>query len=205
MIGLKTYISTLSPLLGQTHEMLYERQRMLVRHGLLESVEGRGRGSGVRADEKALAAFLISFMAHDILAHVSVAEVFCEMRFMSSWTTPESQSRAGMSYAGKCPFTGAKNFRGALEAILGHEPLAKKNSGIELQRNWPGGAFLKFWRLVRDGDRVRHEGVTSEFRHKPFLKSPLPVSVMLTQTSLHSQFIEKIAKDIAQFKKDGAS
>jgi hypothetical protein len=197
MIGLKTYLSTLAPRLGQTHDMLYERQRALVRHGLLESVEGHGRGSGVRADEKALAAFLISFLAHDILAHVSVAEIFCEMRFTSAYTA-ETRHRAGMSYAGKCPFTGAKNFRGALEAVLGHEPLAEKNFGVEIHRNWPGGAFLEF--------RVKNKGiVTSQFRHKPFLKSPLPRSLMFTRTSFPPQFMHEIAKDIAQFKKDSAS
>ena len=80
MIGLKTYLSTLSPLLGQSEEILYERQRALVREGLLESVSGRGPGSGVRADEKALAVFLVSLLAHDILAHAETVWAFCGMR-----------------------------------------------------------------------------------------------------------------------------
>jgi hypothetical protein len=118
MIGLKTYLSTLSPLLGQTEEMLYERQRALVREDLLESVGGRGPGSGVRADERALSPFLISLLSHDILALSFVAELFCDMK----------------SDAGKCPFTGAKTFREGLEAVLGHEPFAEKIAGVMVHR-----------------------------------------------------------------------
>jgi hypothetical protein len=209
MIGLKTYLSQLSEPLGQSEELLYERQRALVRQGLLESVGGRGPGSGVRADEKALAAFLISFLAHDILSHASVAEFFCEMKPISpvdarrlnspvALGIPGRLERAVSGSAGKCPFTGARTFRGAVEAVLGHEPLAFKTWDIEIHRNGPGGAFLSF----RDKN---NKSMTSEFRNKPFFNSPLPVSVMHATTSLHHNFILQIAKDIVQFKKDAAT
>ena len=47
---------------------LYERQRVLVRSGLLPYVEGRGPGSGVRLTVDAVAMLLISILATDDLA-----------------------------------------------------------------------------------------------------------------------------------------
>jgi hypothetical protein len=182
MIGLKTYLSTLSPLLGQSEEMLYERQRALVREGLLESVGGRGPGSGVRADESALSAFLISLLTHDILAQSHLAEFFCDM----------------ISDAGKCPFTGATTFREGLEAVLEHEALAQKIAGVMVHRNQPGRAYLQF---VGKNNRI----ITSEFRPLVFFHKFIPVSALSTSTSFDPDFIRRVAKDIAQFKKDGAS
>jgi hypothetical protein len=182
MIGLKTYLSTLSPLLGQSEEMLYERQRALVRHDLLESVEGRGPGSGVRADEKALAAFLVSLLAHDILAHADTAWVFCGLR----------------SRAGKCPVTGQKTFVEALGAVLGNEPLAEKTTGIMLDRTPPGSARLQFV-------GKNNSFIASEFKAGAILGSIVPVSALRASTSFDPNFIRQIAKDIAQFKKDGSS
>jgi hypothetical protein len=177
MIGLKTYLSTLSPLLGQSEEMLYERQRALVRQGLLDSVGGRGPGSGVRADESALSPFLISLLAHDILAHSSVAELFCDMK----------------NDAGKCPITGAKTFREGLEAVLGHEALAERTSGVMLHRNHPGRGYLHF---VGRNNRF----ISSAFGNK---RAFIPVSALRTSTSFGSDFIRQVAKDIARFKTDG--
>jgi hypothetical protein len=178
MIGLKTYLSTLSPLLGQSEEMLYERQRALVRQGLLDSVGGRGPGSGVRADESALSPFLISLLAHDILAHSHAAELFCGMK----------------NDAGKCPITGAKTFREGLEAVLGHEGLAEKTTGVMLHRNHPGRGYLHF---VGRNNRF----ITSAFGHKG--RALIPVSALRTSTSFGSDFITQVAKDIARFKTDG--
>jgi len=182
MIGLKTYLSTLSPLLGQSEEILYERQRALVREGLLESIGRRGPGSGVRADESALSAFLISLLAHDILAQSEIAEFFCNMK----------------SDAGKCPFTGARTFREGLEAVLGHEALAEKIAGVMVHRNHPGRAYLQF---VGKNNRI----ITSEFRPLGLFRMFIPVSALRTSTSFDLGFIRGVAKDIAQFKKDGAS
>jgi hypothetical protein len=182
MIGLKTYLSTLSPLLGQSEEMLYERQRALVREGLLESVGGRGPGSGVRADEKALAVFLVSLLAHDVLAHAETVWAFCGMRIPG----------------GKCPVTGQRTFMEALGAVLGNEPLAEKITGIMLDRTRPGSARLQF---VGKNNKI----ITSEFKPGAVLGILVPVSALRASTSFDPNFIRQIAKDIAQFKKDGAS
>jgi hypothetical protein len=182
MIGLKTYLSTLSPLLGQSVEMLYERQRALVREGLLEAVGGRGPGSGVRADEKALAAFLVSLLAHDVLADADRAFIFLSMK----------------NRAGKCPVTGQKTFVEALGAVLGNEPLAEKTTGIMLDRTPPGSARLQF---VGKNNGI----ITSEFKAGILLGSLVPNSALRASTSFDPNFIRQIAKDIAQFKKDGAS
>ncbi len=178
MIGLKTYLSMLSPLLGQSEEMLYERQRALVREGLLDSVGGRGPGSGVRADESALSPFLISLLAHDILAQSFLAELFCDMK----------------SDAGKCPVTGAKTFREGLEAVLGHEALAEKTANVILHRNHPGRGYLQF---IGKNNRMIGSAFVGNKR------ALMPVSALCTSTSFGSDFIRQVAKDIARFKTDG--
>jgi hypothetical protein len=47
---------------------LYERQRALVRGGLLELSDGRGPGSGVRADTRGIALLIIAVLATDSLS-----------------------------------------------------------------------------------------------------------------------------------------
>jgi hypothetical protein len=198
MIGLKTYLSTLSPLLGQSEEMLYERQRALVRLGLLESVGGRGPGSGVRADEKALSVFLISLLAHDLLVTAFVTEFFCGLKHDE----------------GKCPVTGARTFQEAMQRVLGDQKLAARVAAptITLFRYNPGRANLFFKVKTRSTPVVTsapvtstHKIVHSTFSNKGTSLPPLPPSAIHHTTSVDAVLIHQIAKDIAQFKKDGAS
>src|SRR6516162_715678 len=99
MIGLKTYLPQIAPLLGMSAEMAYERQRALVREGILKLRPGRGPGSGVSADEDSLAVLLVSILSHDLLTEAPVTKFYCELR--------SSQKK-------KCRVTGAKTFRRAL-------------------------------------------------------------------------------------------
>ena len=64
--SLKGLIPRLAHELGMTPDALYERQRALVRAGLLKGVEGKGPGSGVRATPYATALLLIAVLAADI-------------------------------------------------------------------------------------------------------------------------------------------
>src|SRR5215475_5163773 len=61
--ALKTHLAKLARTLSVTEGALYERQRALVREGILESVPGHGRGSGVRATPESLGLLLISLLA----------------------------------------------------------------------------------------------------------------------------------------------
>jgi hypothetical protein len=200
MIGLKTYLSTLSPLLGQSEEMLYERQRALVRQGLLESIGGRGPGSGVRADEKSLSIFLISLLTHDLLVLAYVTEIFCGMKHEE----------------GKCPVTGARTFQQAMQRVLGDQKLAESviAPAVRVDRSNHGSGYLFF--KVKTGSSTvvppstssapRTTGgrlISSTFRNKG--QPPLPPSAIDVSTSLKAELIRRIANDIDQFKKDGAS
>ena len=222
MIGLKTYLSTLSPRLGLTHQMLYERQRALVRHGLLENVEGRGRGSGVRADEKSLSVFLISLLAHDLLVLTFVAEIFCVMK----------------NDEGKCPVTGARTFQEAMQRVLGDEKLAERvtTPAVRVDRRSPGSAHLFFRGKTTSSARSRSTAgattprapsfprpswaeeivvppttsstriINSAFRNKGLFRPIIPPeSAVHVSTSVDAALIQQIAKDIAQLKEDSAS
>jgi hypothetical protein len=68
MASLKAYIPALARQLGSTPATIYERQRALVRAGLLDQSEGRGPGSGVKATPPSVALLVISALAGDNLA-----------------------------------------------------------------------------------------------------------------------------------------
>jgi hypothetical protein len=65
MVGLKSFLYELGPLLGTTGIALYERQRLLVNLGVVEAVPGRGPGSGVPLTANNIAAMIISVLAAD--------------------------------------------------------------------------------------------------------------------------------------------
>ena len=70
MTSLKAYTPRLARMLGTSQAALYERQRALVRAGLLDQSEGRGPGSGVRATASSVAWLLIAVMATSNLSDV---------------------------------------------------------------------------------------------------------------------------------------
>lgn len=71
MIGLKTFIPALAAVLGVSELALYERQRSLVRDGLLTKTEGQGPGSGVRFTSEAVATLLIAILTTSSLKKTS--------------------------------------------------------------------------------------------------------------------------------------
>ena len=106
MASLKGLIPGLAKSTGMTPAALYERQRALVRAGLLHTRPGRGPGSGVPADAQSVATLLIS-----VLATGSLSEV-------------EEQTKAIAnlkSLDGRCPVTGKRTFGAALTAALKSE------------------------------------------------------------------------------------
>ena len=66
--SLKASLPKLSPLLGVTVNALYERQRELVRKGLLQPRPGRGPGSGAAATLESVALIVASILATDNLS-----------------------------------------------------------------------------------------------------------------------------------------
>jgi hypothetical protein len=70
MISLKAFLYGVAPLIGMTTAALYERQRALVKLGLLTPFPGRGPGSGVPFSAENAAAVIISVLASDSLSEV---------------------------------------------------------------------------------------------------------------------------------------
>ena len=106
MISLKSFIPLACPHLEVSPAALYERQRALVRLGVLHGKEGKGRGSGVRLSADAVAALLASLLATDSLSEVAD-------------TIPLLHLKAN---EGTCPLTNATTFWGALTYLLESDP-----------------------------------------------------------------------------------
>jgi hypothetical protein len=119
MASLKSLVPSLAEALGMTSAALYERQRALVRAGLLDAKPGRGRGSGVTADAKSVAMLLVSVLATDSLSETeSQAKIVANLK---SETDP-------------CPLTGKKTFASALASALALEDTAKRIRWLEVER-----------------------------------------------------------------------
>jgi hypothetical protein len=117
--SLKGLIPRLAHELDMTPDALYERQRALVRAGLLKGVEGKGPGSGVRATPYATALLLIAVLATDSLSEVGErTKQFASLK----------------AEAGSCPATGKKTFVSALAAILASPRLSRDAHTIIVDR-----------------------------------------------------------------------
>src|SRR5262245_9780419 len=106
--SLKGLIPHLVKSLAITPAAIYERQRALVRVGLLRARPGRGPGSGVPADAKSVATLLIS-----ILATGSLSEVEDQTKAVASLKSAN----------GRCKITGKRTFGAALAATLASDAL----------------------------------------------------------------------------------
>jgi hypothetical protein len=68
MKSLKSFLPQISGFLGTTPAALYERQRQLVRLGILTPEKGHGPGSGVKLSADSVAALLVALLATDNLS-----------------------------------------------------------------------------------------------------------------------------------------
>ena len=128
-LSLKGFIPELAKAVGMTPAALYERQRALVRAGLLHGESGRGPGSGVRATPESVAMLLIALLATDGLSETeSEAKVVTNLK---SGTKP-------------CPLTGKKTFASALASALGSEDMARRIRWIEVERGARAGAGIAY-------------------------------------------------------------
>jgi hypothetical protein len=109
-VSLKSCIPALARVLDETSGALYERQRTLVREGLLDSTPGHGPGSGVRATPESIAILIIS-----LLGSARLAEAGQRARDVAEASAVSEQ---------KCSLTGASKFKDALTTILSDERLS---------------------------------------------------------------------------------
>jgi hypothetical protein len=68
MISLNKFLPQISGFLNTTPAALYERQRQLVRLGILRAEKGRGPGSGVKLSADGVAALLVALLVTDNLS-----------------------------------------------------------------------------------------------------------------------------------------
>jgi hypothetical protein len=119
MTGLKSFLPTLGDILRYQPAALYERQRELVRLGLLTAGKGRGPGSGVKLSEDAVAVMLIALLVTDSLSETDERiKIFCDLR----------ASRP-------CRLTGANTFREAVAAILSSTKIAERVTLLNVDRS----------------------------------------------------------------------
>jgi hypothetical protein len=121
MISLKTYIPTLAYVLNLTPAALYERQRVLVREGMLTGSAGYGPGSGVTATPSSVAWLIIAALATDSLSEIESGSV--------------TKLASAKSSEGSCALTGAKDFKQALTSILRDDEMAERISSINVVRS----------------------------------------------------------------------
>jgi DNA-binding IscR family transcriptional regulator len=138
-VSLKVFTPSLAQLLGITPAALYERQRALVRAGLLDAAEGHGPGSGVRTTAASVSLLLISAMVSESLAEA-------ELR--------TGDIAAAAPVDGECQLTGMRSFQDALASTLTAASQSARVVEISVSRT---AARAKI--VYRDGRRT----ATSEF------------------------------------------
>jgi hypothetical protein len=106
MIGsLKAYAPVLAARLGTTPAALYERQRTLVRDGILHHPGGRGPGSGIQLGPYPVALLLVAVLATD-----SLVETGEKVRILAK--------AKSLADNGICPLTGEATFAEAIARVL---------------------------------------------------------------------------------------
>jgi len=101
-LSLKGFTPTLGKAVGMSAAAVYERQRALVRGGLLQVESGKASGSGVRLTEESLALLLVALLATDNLSQTEeCTRTFANLK----------------SIARRCPFTDEATFIAALSTI----------------------------------------------------------------------------------------
>ena len=118
-LSLKSLIRHVSAFTGMSEAAVYERQRALVRAGLLKTERGRGPGSGVRGTPESVALLLISLLATGNLSEAGVST-----RIFANLENKE----------GSCPLTGKRTFAEAVTAILASKELAQKITAINVSQ-----------------------------------------------------------------------
>jgi hypothetical protein len=135
MSSLKTFLHRIAGRLQVSPAALYERQRELVRHGLLPVREGRGPGSGVPLTPETVATFLIGLLATDSLTD------------LAEHTASLCSAKPLMIDRSKRSTRRGRTFHSDLtQALLDSEftgvdldtPIKLRCAGIQVTRHWRG-------------------------------------------------------------------
>jgi hypothetical protein len=174
--SLKAYAPLLAWRLRTTPAALYERQRALVRDGILEQSEGRGPGSGVHAAPYSVALLLVAVLATD-----SLSETTAKVR---SFAAAKSTAADGL-----CPLTRKPTFVEAIAQVLdtAHQHWRKIES-ISVRRTSGHG-------VIASGDKLSH--VASIFAAQVPVDAKLQATTkLMVDAMLTRDLIIDIAMDL---------
>jgi hypothetical protein len=166
--SLKGYIPALGRLLGLSPAALYERQRALVRDGLMAPEGGRGPGSGVRATAPSVALLLLSVLATDRLSELDRVGPLAAAR-------PSAGER--------CPYTGTTSFLDAVASVLVATGKAAGVIEIVVSRTADRG-LIRYWNDAGNP-------TVSEFLGMAVVEPGLSVAATLSHNLL-----QQIARDV---------
>jgi hypothetical protein len=144
MMSLKAFAPILASLLQTTPAAIYERQRALIRAGVLPTPIGRGRGNGLPATAETAALMLIAIMVTDNLSDTDgrvqkLADAKVDLRARKQG----------------CRLTKALTFKAALTSILASEELSAAVSSIYVSRSDLHGTVHFNWGRNRASGRSR--------------------------------------------------
>jgi hypothetical protein len=161
MPSLTSILPAIAPVLGLTTQALYERQRALIRLGLLPAPEGRGKRSGATASPDTVALLVVAAMVTDNLSDT-------DERVRKLAFAPFIDGKKD-----RCPLSGAAAFKDALSFVLSSAAPASKpgrtfHTSVRVFRNEPAAQiwFGNFARMKssefgkvdrRRSDRLRVE------------------------------------------------
>lgn len=121
--SLTSFLPELVAPLGITQAAVYERQRALVRLGLLPAPSGRGRGAGAAASPRSVGLIVLSMLASDTLSGMDDRiEAIANAQF------------DGFAEGKTCRLTKQAKFIDALSALLADYQLARRVKMISVNR-----------------------------------------------------------------------
>ena len=174
--SLKAYAPFLARRLGTTPAALYERQRALVRDGILGHVEGRGPGSGVQVGPYQVALLLVAVLATD-----SLSETGDKVRVLA---TAKSIAKGAI-----CPLTGESTFVEAVARVLDMTRDYWRNTVSIAVRRTTGSGSITYSDKLRSGVSVFAAQIPRD------AQMPAPTSLKVDAT-LTRDLIIAIASDL---------
>ena len=191
MASLTSILPQLAPILGFSTAALYERQRALVRLGLLPKPEGRGRGSGADASPETVALLIIAVMATDNLSD-------SDDRIIRL-----AHASFDASAVQKCGLTEAPTFAKAVAAILAAPKKAEALNVIAVTRSDLSAAIYyikgsrKLTELPRRAfptDPPRYSGMSGKSRTSIFGRESFQANRLEIEARLHRVAVQEIAR-----------
>lgn len=180
-ISLTSILPALAPILGMTPQALYERQRALIKMGLLPAPQGRGRRDGPVASPEHVALLVIAKLATD---HQSDERVRALASAQLTDTRKQGNTRKKALTEG-CLWTGARTFHEAVAYLLSSQapiqpwPKSEAHTGIDVDRSDMTARIFFQW-TRRPGDGLSEFGHRDRARNRIKVNAELPFGALQT-------------------------